>query len=143
VLNPFANNGDLFINAIDYLAGSPDLISIRGRAISQRPFTRVEDMRTVAEESFRGKERELRQQLVATERNLAEIQGAKAKQNDPLLAPAQQKELRDFVQKKMEIRKDLRQVRRGLDEQLDALVMPLLITLGALTFAWWRRRTRQ
>src|SRR5262249_24546006 len=51
VTNAFANNGDFFLNAVDFLAGSSDLMSVRGRAISQRPFTRVEEMKRVAEES--------------------------------------------------------------------------------------------
>ena len=55
IMNAFANNGDFFVNAVDNLTGSSDLISIRGRATSQRPFTTVEDMKRAAEESFRGK----------------------------------------------------------------------------------------
>ena len=39
IMNAFANNGDFAVNAVDNLAGSGDLISIRGRATSQRPFT--------------------------------------------------------------------------------------------------------
>ena len=39
---PFANNGDLVFNALDNLAGSADLISVRGRATFSRPFDRVE-----------------------------------------------------------------------------------------------------
>ncbi len=45
IAQPFANNGDLLANALDNMAGSDDLISIRGRATYQRPFTRVEALR--------------------------------------------------------------------------------------------------
>ena len=73
LMNAFANNGDFFVNSVDNLTGSSDLISIRGRATSQRPFTTVEDMRRAAEESFRGKEKELQQKLSDTEKKLAEL----------------------------------------------------------------------
>jgi ABC-type uncharacterized transport system involved in gliding motility auxiliary subunit len=150
IMNAFANNGDFFINSVDNLTGSSDLISIRGRAVSQRPFTRVDDMKRAAEENFRGKEQELQKQLQDTERRLAELQSGKAKGNEMILSPEQQAELQSFTQKKVDIRKQLRQVQRSLDENIDALgarlklinigLMPLLITIAALGFAFWKRR---
>ena len=152
IQNAFANNGDFIVNAVDNLGGSSDLISIRGRATSQRPFTTVEEMRRAAEESFRGKERELQQQLGDTERKLTELQSSKSKENELILSPEQKAELQKFLDQKVEIRKELRQVRRGLDDRIESLgtrlklvnigLMSLLITLFALVFAGWKRRRR-
>jgi len=152
VMNAFANNGDFIVNAVDNLGGSSDLISIRGRATSQRPFTTVDNMRRAAEESFRGKERELQQRLSDTERKLTELQSGKSKENEMILSPEQKAELTNFQDQKIAIRKELRQVRRSLDDRIEALgtrlklvnigLMPLLITLVALGFAWARRRAR-
>jgi len=152
VMNAFANNGDFIVNAVDNLGGSSDLISIRGRATSQRPFTTVDNMRRAAEESFRGKERELQQRLSDTERKLTELQSGKSKENEMILSPEQKAELTNFQDQKIAIRKELRQVRRSLDDRIEALgtrlklvnigLMPLLITLFALGFAWARRRAR-
>jgi ABC-type uncharacterized transport system involved in gliding motility auxiliary subunit len=152
IMNAFANNGDFFVNAVDNLTGSSDLISIRGRATSQRPFTTVEDMKRAAEESFRDKEQELQKQLSDTERKLTELQSGKSKGSEMILSPEQQAELTSFQQTKVDIRKQLRQVRRGLDERIESLgarlkfvniaLMPLLITLAALAFAVWKRRRR-
>jgi hypothetical protein len=52
------------------------------RATSQRPFTTVEDMRCAAEESFRGKEKELQQRPSETERKLTELQSGKSKDQE-------------------------------------------------------------
>jgi len=152
LMNAFANNGDFFVNAVDNLTGSSDLISIRGRAVSQRPFTVVEDMKRAAEESFRGKQQELQQELNDTERKLTELQSGKSKGSEMILSPEQQAELQSFQQKKLEIRKELRAVQRSLDANIDALgtrlklvnigLMPLLITLGALGFVWFKHRRR-
>jgi gliding motility-associatede transport system auxiliary component len=152
LMNAFANNGDFFVNSVDNLTGSSDLISIRGRATSQRPFTTVEDMRRAAEESFHGKEKELQQKLSDTEKKLTELQTGKSKDQEMILSPEQRAELQRFLDQKVEIRKELRQVRRGLDDKIEALgtrlklvnigLMPLLITLLALGFAWWKRKRR-
>jgi ABC-type uncharacterized transport system involved in gliding motility auxiliary subunit len=152
LMNAFANNGDFFINSVDNLTGSSDLISIRGRATSQRPFTTVEDMRRAAEESFRGKEKELQQKLSDTEKKLGELQSGKSKDQEMILSPEQHAELQSFLDQKVEIRKELRQVRRGLDDKIESLgtrlklvnigLVPLLITLLALGFAWWKRQRR-
>ncbi|MEO8802065.1 MAG: Gldg family protein [Rudaea sp.] len=152
LMNAFANNGDFFINAVDNLTGSSDLISIRGRATSQRPFTRVEDMKRAAEDNFRGKETELQQQLKDTEQKLTQLQSGKSKGSEMILSPQQQTELQSFLNKKVEIRKQLREVRHRLDENIDALgtrlkfiniaLMPILITIVALLFAAWKRRRR-
>ena len=63
----WANNGDLVANALDNLAGSGDLISIRGRQSYFRPFTRVDELRRRADERLRGKEQELDAELKETE----------------------------------------------------------------------------
>ncbi|MEO8010521.1 MAG: Gldg family protein, partial [Dokdonella sp.] len=55
LMNAFANNGDFALNSVDNLTGSSALISIRGRATSQRPFTTVEAIKRTADERFRSK----------------------------------------------------------------------------------------
>lgn len=153
VMNAFANNGDFAVNALDNLAGSGDLISIRGRATSQRPFTTVEALKRNADERFRAKEQELQQELSDTERKLSELQSAKSQDQAQILSPEQKAELDNFLKRKLEIRKELRQVRAHLDAEIESLgtrlkilnivLMPLLVTIAALAFAWWRSRRRR
>jgi len=153
VMNAFANNGDFAVNALDNMAGSGDLISIRGRATSQRPFTTVDVLKRNADERFRAKEQELQQELSDTERKLTELQSAKSKDQAQILSPEQKGELDNFLKRKLEIRKELRGVRRQLDAEIESLgtrlkivnivLMPLLVSLAALAFAWWRRQRRR
>ena len=150
VMNAFANNGDFVINAIDNLAGSSALISIRGRASSARPFTTVEAIKRRADQSFRLKEQELQQELDETERKLTELQSGKDVASAMIMSPEQQAEALKFQGQKVRIRKDLRQVRRQLDADIERLgnwlkvinigLVPLLLTLAALGFHFWRRR---
>jgi ABC-type uncharacterized transport system involved in gliding motility auxiliary subunit len=150
VLNAFANNGDLVINAVDNLAGDSDLISIRGRATSQRPFTKVEELKRQADDSFREKEQKLQRELSDTERKLTELQSAKSQDQAMVLSPEQKAELENFLKRKVEIRKELRDVRRQLDADIERLgtrlkfinilLVPLLLVIAALGFASLRRR---
>jgi len=153
IMNAFANNGDFAVNALDNLAGSSDLIAIRGRATSQRPFTTVEAIKRSADERFRAKEQDLQRELSDTERKLTELQSAKSQDQAQILSPEQKTELDNFLKRKVEIRKELRAVRRQLDAEIESLgtrlkiinilLMPLLVTLGALAFAWWRAQRRR
>ncbi|HEV7489323.1 MAG TPA: Gldg family protein [Rhodanobacteraceae bacterium] len=153
LMNAFANNGDFAVNSLDNMAGSSELISVRGRATSQRPFTTVEALKRSADERFRAKEEELQKELSDTERKLTELQSAKTKDQAQILSPEQKSELENFLKRKVEIRKELRQVRRQLDAEIESLgtklklvnivLMPLLVTFAALAFAWWRNQRRR
>lgn len=150
VINAFANNGDFVVNAVDNLTGSSALISIRGRATSARPFTTVEQLRRQADSRFREKEQELQAELAETERRLNDLQQQKDQTQATVLSSEQRAELQRFQERKVEIRRELRQVRRQLDADIESLgtwlkvinigLVPLLLTGGAIAFAWWRRR---
>jgi ABC-type uncharacterized transport system involved in gliding motility auxiliary subunit len=153
IAQPFANNGDLLANALDNLAGSDDLISIRGRATYQRPFARVEALRARADERFRDKEQELEKQLHATEDQLAALQSQRADRGVAILTPDQEQALTRFQAEKLRIRKDLRDVRLGLDQDithlgnwmkvLNIILAPVLFTAIAVGLGLWVRRRRQ
>ncbi|GIX35504.1 MAG: hypothetical protein KatS3mg126_1283 [Lysobacteraceae bacterium] len=153
LVNAFADNGNFVVNAVDNLTGSSDLIKVRTRPTSRRPFTTVEALKRQADDRFRAKEQELQAQLSETERRLTELQKARNDQGSTLLTPEQRAELQRFQQEKLRIRKELRQVRRQLDADIDALGaklkfinivgVPLLVTLAAVGFALWRARRRK
>jgi gliding motility-associatede transport system auxiliary component len=151
VFQPFANNGDLVVNAIDNLGGSSDLISIRARAAYSRPFTRVEELKRNADAQLRGKEQQLQQQLQQTEEKLNQLQSAQPKGNEAILTPEMAQAIDNFQKQKTQIRKDLRETRAGLDKDIRALgwklklinilLMPaLIVVLGLLVFSWRKRR---
>jgi ABC-type uncharacterized transport system involved in gliding motility auxiliary subunit len=150
----WASNGDLVLNALDNLAGSDDLISVRGRATFTRPFERVDRLRRAAEDRFRDKEHELEQQLQSTEQKLTALQskGGGGKEGSLIVTPQEQQEIDHFEQEKIRIRKELRAVRAGLDADIsrlgteikivDIIGIPAVFALLALGFAAWRRRSR-
>jgi ABC-type uncharacterized transport system involved in gliding motility auxiliary subunit len=152
VAQAFANNGDLVMNALDNLAGSADLISVRGRATFARPFERVEALRKSADERFRAKEQELENQLRDTEEKLTALQSKRNDKSALILTPEQEKELDHFEQEKLSIRKELRAVRAGLDQEIKTLgselkfinivIVPVVFAVIALLVGLRRRRRR-
>ena len=148
----FAGNGDFVVNALDNLSGSSALISIRGRATYTRPFTRVEDLRREAEERFRSTEEGLQQQLQQLESRLAELQANREDSGVMILSPEQAAELERFKEERLRVRKELRKVRRELDQSIEDLgtwlkvinigLMPALITILVLVMLGVRRRHR-
>ncbi|HUJ52891.1 MAG TPA: Gldg family protein [Steroidobacteraceae bacterium] len=151
----WASNGDLVENALDNLAGSADLISVRGRASYSRPFERVDKLRRTADERFRAEEQELEQQLRDAEAKLTALEskgGDKGDKTALIITPEQEQEIEHFQTEKLRIRKELRAVRAGLDADIkhmgnvlkivDIIVVPAAFALIALGIAAWRRRRR-
>jgi ABC-type uncharacterized transport system involved in gliding motility auxiliary subunit len=147
----WANNGDLLANALDNLAGSEDLISVRGRQSFFRPFTRVDELRRRVDERLREKEQELDRELKDTEQKLTALEAARGDAGAGLvLTGEQQAELERFQAERLRIRRELREVRRGLDVEIDRLgtvlkvvnivLVPALLAIGAILLAWLRRR---
>src|SRR5690242_10766723 len=121
VAQAWASNGDLVLNALDNLSGSNDLISVRGRATFTRPFERVDALRRAADDRFRAKEQELERQLRDTEDKLTALQSKRSDKSSIILTPEQEKELDQFQEEKVSIRKQLRAVRAGLDADIQRL----------------------
>lgn len=153
VVNSFADNGTLVVNIADQMLGSPDLIGIRARASSSRPFERVEALRLSAEAQFRDTEERLQRELDETERTLTEMQSLRQDGELTVLNTEQQDELQRFLDRKLEIRSELRQVQHDLTRDIEALGMqlkfinivlvPVLIIITALLFTQYRRKRRE
>ena len=150
----FANNGDFVANALDNLSGSSALISIRGRATFSRPFERVEALKRRADDRLRAKVLELQGELQQTESKLTELQSKRNDQASLMLTPEQEAEVKRFTSEKARIRKELREMQRGLDVEIDRLeawlkviniaIAPLAVALaGALILSMRRRRRSQ
>ena len=144
---PVAQNGDFFVNALDNLAGTSDLISLRGRGLSARPFVTVDEIRRDAELRFRSKERELVESLRDTEQKIAELRSED--QGSALLSREQRDTIEGFRTDMVRNRADLREVQHALVQDIDRLdsvikalnigAIPILIGVFAIGLALFRR----
>lgn len=149
VPQPWADNATFAINALDNLAGSDALISVRSRGRFSRPFTVVEALQRDAEVQFREKEEALQTRLADTEQKLAVLQQKQDPSKTQELTPEQQATVQQFLQERVKLRKELREVRYQLNADIEALgrtlkfiniaLVPLLLTLAVLALWLWRR----
>jgi ABC-type uncharacterized transport system involved in gliding motility auxiliary subunit len=150
---PFADNGAFVMNAVENLMGSGDLISLRTRTASQRPFTVVRDIQAKAQAQFQQEEQALQARMTDTQQRLHELeQGGGAHGLRAGLTAAQQSEIERFRRELIDTRTQLRDVQHNLRKDIDALgarlafinivLVPLLVAIFAIGLAALRRRRR-
>lgn len=145
---PIANNADFAVNALEFLAGSQSLISLRGRGLSVRPFQVVDQMAQDAEQKFRSKEQELLTKIEEAQSNIQKLQGDE-QQSGVILTADQQGEIENFRAEMIGLRQELRGVQRSLHQDVEALAtklkfiniwaVPLVIALFAIGLALFRQ----
>ena len=118
---PRNGNLNLVQNMVEQMAGDNNLIEVRSRATLNRPFTVVQKMQAQAEASYRNKIKELEDGLQETQKRLNELQSKKEKGQRFILSPEQQQEVERFKKKEAESKKELKEVRRNLRQDIDAL----------------------
>jgi len=146
---PFNDNLAFAANSVEFLGGSPDLISIRGKGTSLRPFTVVRKMETDAQKEYQAKLTELDARLQQVQAKLSELQGKKGEGNRLVSTPEMTKAIEDFQKQQATIRGERREIRRALREDIDRLENKLLV-INLLTtpllvgaFGIWFYRARR
>ena len=152
VAEPFADNGALILNAVENLTGSDDLISLRTRASSDRPFTVVQALRQAAEVKYRETENALQTNLTQAQQALAQLQQG-GTGNAIALTQKQKDEIERIRRGMAQTRAQLRDVQRNLRAEVDALGnrlaflnifgVPLLVAAFALVLGLIRRARRR
>ena len=149
----FADNGNFVINALDNLTGSADLISVRSRGTTNRPFSLVEGMRLSAEAQYRETEQSLQSELSDLESRLGQLQSSRQDDSDKIsFSPQQEAELDRFLEERARIRTELRRVRRSLAQDIEQLgsllkvvnigLVPLLILFFGVFSRFGNRSAR-
>lgn len=152
IVQAWASNGDFVVNALESLAGSGDLIGLRGRSEFSRPFHVVEQLRRQAEQRFHAKEEELQQRLQEAEESISRIQQLRQEGEQSLLTEQQRAEIEAFQQERLRVRRELRSVRHELDRDIEHLgfvlrliniwLVPVLVTMAAVGLWLFQRRRR-
>ncbi len=152
---PLADNAAFILNAMDSLAGDNVLVALRSRAPAARPMTRIDQMRTSANQRLYTEQAELETRLHETEARLARLEGersGRASGQRLERAEAARSEVEAFRSEAKQIRGRLRAVEREYRRDIDNVSMvlrivnvwapPLLAGLAGLGVALWRSRRR-
>lgn len=127
IVQPFNDNLFLGSNLVDMIAGSPDLIALRGKRTTQRPFEVVNDMMTAAQKKYNDKLAELEKRLSEVQGKLSELQGKTPDGGRLVATPEVMKEIEKFQAEELQMRRERREIRRSLREGIDALETKLLV----------------
>jgi ABC-type uncharacterized transport system involved in gliding motility auxiliary subunit len=149
-------NGNLaFVQAlVDQYAGDAALISLRTRQSATRPFTVIKEMETRAQQAYTEKIKDIQDSLQATQEKLQALQktapvpGAAA--GAAILSKEQQAEVDRFRKVAAEKRRELKEVRKDLRADSEALqfwikvlniaLIPALLVVLAFGLMIYRRR---
>lgn len=147
-----ADNSDFVINLVQNMQGSNDLISLRTRQSSRRPFTVVEDLKRDAETRFRAELERLQAARDDTLRRIDALQRETRPGESVILSPEQEAEIANFETELAKTEDALDDIGRLLQSDVSALerlltavnigLMPLAVLgiAGALAVLRGQRR---
>jgi ABC-type uncharacterized transport system involved in gliding motility auxiliary subunit len=143
-------NLNLAQNIVENLAGDNNLISVRSRSSTTRPFTRIQQMHARAEDAYRNSIRDYETSLQETQQKVAELQKNKEQGQRFILSPEAQAELEKLRKKEGETRTALKAERKKLASDITAmenflkwtniLGMPAVVTACGLGLAFVKRK---
>jgi ABC-type uncharacterized transport system involved in gliding motility auxiliary subunit len=148
------SNGNLAfaMGMVEQFAAGNDLISLRSRAAAFRPLTVVRELEAEAQKEYFGRIQALEDEKQKTQARLQELQKAQggAAKGAQILSSEQQAELERFKKTYSETNLALKELRKNLRQDAEALVfwtkvaniavMPLLVVLAGLLIMFLRRR---
>ena len=144
-------NGDFVLNLVDTLTGGQALLGLRGRGLSDRPFTVIEQIRRQAEAQYRAREQALGARVREARQRIASLQ-RRERETGIVLSKAQRAEIdrlrADMLAARGELRAVQHELRAGvatIESRVQALVtwtVPAIVALLALGLALVRRRRR-
>lgn len=150
IAQPFNGNLNLVLNAVEQLMGDSTLIEVRSRAVKNRPFTLVKKIQAQAEEQYRTKIKQFEDDLQKTQQKLTELQQGKEKNQRIILSKEQQDEIKSLHDKELQVKRELKVVRKQLRRDIDSLEtrlkwiniagMALLVTVVGVALALVKRK---
>ena len=151
VVIPIANNSDFVANAVEALAGGNDLITLRSRGTSARPFEVVQNIQREADSRYSAKQHELQDKLKATEAKIKDLKSDKA--GNVQLTSEQTATLDSFRGEMLQTRQQLRDVQLALNQEIDRLkarlqfiniaLIPILVGIIAVFVGLMRLHRRK
>jgi ABC-type uncharacterized transport system involved in gliding motility auxiliary subunit len=148
LIQPMNDNIALFLNAAEQLTGRNELIAIRTRANSLRPFAVVDELENEARRKFQEKEEALQRKLNEANNKIRELQAART--DTQIISKEYQEQQKKFNEEKRETNRQLKNVRRDLRQDIERLgvrvkaanilLIPALVVLAGLVRTTLRKR---
>ena len=144
-------NLNLAQNAVEQMSGDNNLIAVRSRSVMNRPFEVVKQKEAEASRRFQGEIANLEKKTQEAQQRINELQAQKSDKSQRfILSPEQQAELAKMEKESAESSTKLRQVKKDLAREVDALktkltwwnilAMPVAVSLTGIVLALYKRK---
>ena len=153
IVVPVANNGDFVANAVEVLAGGEDLVGLRSRGTSTRPFARIDEIQRDADNRYAAEQEALSQKLKDAQAKLSRLTKGEAATANAPLSPDEAKAVDQFRADMLATRRQLRGVQGALRQDIERLkavlefcniaLVPILVALAAVMLGVRRGRRRR
>ena len=151
-MEPINDNLGFVVSVLETLGGSDELVSLRSKGTSLRPFKKVQELERVAQLRYQAKLDEIERRLEEANAKITELSkqtgGVTAK--GIVITPEMQREIEKFQAEADKLSEERRVIRRGLSEDvnslgrrlqvLNLLAGPALALLFGLFYTLARRR---
>ena len=153
ILVPINDNLAFATNVLDYLGGSNDLISIRGKGTALRPFEVFHKMEVAAQAQYQERLETLETRLQEVQRRLSDLLKGQKDTAVLVATPEMQNEIDKFRAEEVQMRSERREIRHALREGIEALqnwlivfnllTVPLCVIADGVWFFTRRNRRRK
>jgi ABC-type uncharacterized transport system involved in gliding motility auxiliary subunit len=151
MVQPLNDNLAFFQNCVELLAGSKDLIGVRGKGTGSHEFTRVKELETSAQKEYQGKIDGIQAKLDNLAQEITKLQANQTDKKSLILSPEAQKKVQEFRDQQAAAKSEMREIRKKLREDVERLdrnlaivnvaTMPVLV--GAFGVFFFIRRNRR
>ncbi|MDD4348880.1 MAG: Gldg family protein [Opitutales bacterium] len=151
MLRPINDNLSLILNLAEFATGNQDLLSLRGRGSTTRPFTRVQEIELQAQSRYQDSLDTINQQLQDVQKQLRELQTQQNRDGLLVATPEVQQAIREFQEQEASAIASRREIRKKLREDIEALdrnlvffnmaLVPFVITVLGIRFFVRRNRS--
>jgi ABC-type uncharacterized transport system involved in gliding motility auxiliary subunit len=146
------DNHKLLLNAVDYLFGASELMSVRAKSSIRRPFVLFDEIEAASEEKTLERERELREEISAFQEEIRTKQGELSRRNAALFQKKLQDDVDELNARARDAERELREIRKARRAALESeerrvrfsimgLMPTLVLITGVVLFV--RRKKRQ
>lgn len=153
IVQELANNRDFVVSLVDNMLGSDELIGIRSKVSFVRPFIRVQEIKAEANRLYHERHQALTNKLSETEAKLRQLQENENQDNAVSFSQERKRQVAQYQQEVLKTRKDLREVKHQLNQDIENLgrnlkiinivLVPSVIAVLALAIGFIRMQRRQ
>lgn len=146
------SNIPLLLNSVELLTGATDLIDVRSRAVTKRPFTKMQELQATVEAKYRPLVEQKQAELQKVVEQISSKGGVQQDGKGGGILRLNQAELKDLRDKQVAIQKDIREFQKEQNKEKDNMEMiitsinilgiPLLLVAFGITLALRRSSLR-